>query len=174
MYQLEVADKIIKNLARKFYPSFRGYKDFEDLVQDAHIEAIKLDRKGALEDGWEAILTTWIKSLWLNELDSLKAQKRDRRKEVRIDDENFNPDRISFNPRGRMEAWAFLSDEAKVLASLFLDTPKELVELVQLHNNLSGIKIFLKKNLGWNEGQLLEWQEVWEDYRYSLKRSKIL
>lgn len=174
MYQLEVADKIIKNLARKFSPSFRGYKDFEDLVQDAHIEAMILDRKGALGDEWEATLTTWIKSCWLNELDSLKAQKRDRRKETRIDDEDFNPDQISFNPKGRMEAWAFLSDEVKVLVSLFLDTPKELVELVQLHNNLDGVKIFLKKNLGWSEEQLLEWKEIWEDYRYNLKKSQIL
>ncbi len=166
MYQLEIADKIIRRAARKFSPSFRGYKDFEDLVQDGHIEALVLERKGELKDNWEARLTTWIRSFWLNELKSLKVQKRDRGKVIRIDDENFNPNLLKTDPSRLIEACAFLSNELKTLALLFLNTPQELIDLVQIHNNREGVRIYLKKK-GWNEEQLLEWKVLWEEAEIS-------
>ena len=162
MYSLEEADRIIKRVSRRFAPSFRGYKDASDLIQDGHIQAIELDKIGKLNENWQGFLTTWLRCWFLNELRSLKQQRRDRGKEVRIDNEKVNPDLIQFNFSRLTEKYAFLSDEAKVILNLFLQTPRELIELTQIYNTREGVNKYLKKVLNWDQKKIENWEEIWD------------
>ena len=165
MYQAIEADKVIRRVARKFCPSFLGYKDFHDLVQEGHEEAMKLETKGELPDNFQPILYTWLRSLWLNELKGMGYQKRDWKKEVRIDDEKFNQDSLSFDPTEHIETLLSVSDELRTIALLLMNTPKELVEMVKLYNNREGVSRYLRKVLHWSDNQVEEWIDLWNSVR---------
>lgn len=157
---------LIIKMAKQYYPSFYKRKEFLDLIQEGYetfVHVCTQEQKKPLTCSFHTALGIQLKQKWLNELEALKTIKRGKgitpsSLDLLLwedgEEEPLINAALIYDPIDRIDRYLDLTSEMKMVISLLLETPLELIFLSKSFGLTESIIQYLKKFRGWKREKI--------------------